>query len=306
MSENLHSLKAPTRIVLVGGLGNQLFGFFAGQYLIKVAGIPVEYIQARAALHFSGFRSSIHDLKIHGTELIVNSKLKTLGARVSKQLSAASLPPRVKSEIFKVIPESFISSGIGFEERLAHVEPGCFVHGYFQTYKYLREIEVSEGPLKFELKAESQWYKEMRRRVESTDPIIMHVRRGDYKKLADSFGILGTDYYLKALDALGDNHSTRPIWIFSDEANSMSESILLGKDREFVWVNQEGAQSAAEVLSLMSQASTTIISNSTFSWWSAMLGTEKTVVAPSKWFKIGEDPKDLVPPNWLKADTFWE
>lgn len=289
----------------MGGLGNQLFGFFAGRYLSKVIGTPVEYIQTGAPLHFSGLRSSLSDLRTSGTDLISTSPLHLLGSKLSRRLSGV-LPFPVSRQLAKILPETFVASGIGFDNQLAHVEPGSYVQGYFQTYKYFRRLEEVEGVVKCELKAQSSWYKEMRRRMERADPIVMHIRRGDYRKLSTSFGLLGDRYYVKALDTLGDRELARPIWIFSDEAMPMNEQFLLVEGREFVWVNQKGAQSAAEVLFLMAQARTSIISNSTFAWWSALLGEEKTVVAPTKWFKCEEDPEELLPANWLRAESSWE
>ena len=305
MRKSKESPESPSKVILVGGLGNQLFGFLAGQYLNKVIGMPVEYLQAGSPLYFSGLRSSMYDLKTPGTELISYKPLSLIGSKISRRLGGAT-PSSMGRQGFKLLPKTFISSGIGFDEELEHVEPGSYVHGYFQTYKYLRHLEEAGGVFTCELKAESPWYREMKRRMESADPIVMHIRRGDYRNLSTSIGLLAERYYMEALETLGPVESTRPIWIFSDEALPINEQFLRTTGRDFVWVNQKGAQSAAEVLFLMSQSRYSIISNSTFSWWSAVLGVNKTVVAPSKWFKLKEDPRDLIPGNWLMAKSFWE
>jgi hypothetical protein len=57
---------------------------------------------------------------------------------------------------------------------------------------------------------------------------------------------------------------------------------------------------------LMSRASDLIISNSTFSWWSAYISNKETnVVAPNKWFRDLEDPKMLIPEHWHQVDSQW-
>ncbi|EHC0071351.1 alpha-1,2-fucosyltransferase [Escherichia coli] len=51
----------------------------------------------------------------------------------------------------------------------------------------------------------------------------------------------------------------------------------------------------------MSKCKNNIISNSSFSWWAAWLNENKnkTVIAPSKWFK--KDIKhDIIPESWVK------
>ena len=64
--------------------------------------------------------------------------------------------------------------------------------------------------------------------------------------------------------------------------------------------------SDAEILILMSHASRVVIANSTFSWWAARINAEnKTVIAPSTWFRGMLAPKDLMPPEWTTIPSQW-
>lgn len=49
---------------------------------------------------------------------------------------------------------------------------------------------------------------------------------------------------------------------------------------------------------LMSLCTASIIANSTFSFWGAMLGNKKElVIKPKKW--IGDEIPEIFPPSWL-------
>ena len=56
----------------------------------------------------------------------------------------------------------------------------------------------------------------------------------------------------------------------------------------------------------MSKGIAIVISNSTFSWWSAAFSKPGTsVYYPSKWFKALDDPEDLIPRDWTPIESEW-
>jgi hypothetical protein len=63
---------------------------------------------------------------------------------------------------------------------------------------------------------------------------------------------------------------------------------------------------ALEEFKIISRSKRIVIGNSTFSWWGAYLaGSNANVVAPAKWFKHKQDPKDLIPPKWKTIQSSW-
>lgn len=136
---------------------------------------------------------------------------------------------------------------------------------------------------------------------------MVHVRRGDYAKAENKdFGMLDVRYYENAVSRarkkLGD--ANRPIWIFSDDIPMVRKELSqVFLDASFVVPPRES--NAAESMILMSKGAANVISNSTFSWWSAILNAGSVVVAPSKWFKNMNDPEGLIPPEWLTEESEW-
>ena len=77
--------------------------------------------------------------------------------------------------------------------------------------------------------------------------------------------------------------------------------------REVKFISMPLTSNPAEVMYLMSLGSGHIIANSTFSYWGAYLSKKsQIIIAPSKWFKGWEDPKDLINPKWVRVQSEWE
>ena len=118
----------------------------------------------------------------------------------------------------------------------------------------------------------------------------IHVRRGDYVKLKHIYHNLDKDYYIKCLEKINPHG---PIYIFSDDMDWCKKNLTI---TEAVYC--EG-NSTLEDFNLMRSCNHNIISNSTFSWWAALLNLneDKKIIQPSVWFKNQSKGK-LLNPNW--------
>lgn len=176
--------------------------------------------------------------------------------------------------------------------------------GYFQSEQYFGDC--------------TSYIKEMFTPNETLDRAIMekfgkalqgetigiHVRRGDYVKLADHHPFPGLEYYQQALNILP--RASKYIIVSNDIA--WCKEIFVGEQFVFSESPQEkeqGNSSATFDLFLMSKCSHQVICNSTFSWWASYLNPNpnKIVVAPKTWFgpakiEAGFDARDVYLKSW--------
>lgn len=161
--------------------------------------------------------------------------------------------------------------------------------------------------MSLELRNPSEGFLKWEQRALWENPVIIHVRRGDYSKTPD-LGMLSSDYYRKAIGEAKERLATsKPIfWVFSDNPDfAQGLSTKLGIEGQVI---SKGANlRPAEELVLMTLGSAHVIANSSFSWWGAsMSSTSKFVIHPDKWFRGMEDPSDLVPLTWISSPSDWE
>ncbi|MCP3973307.1 MAG: alpha-1,2-fucosyltransferase [bacterium] len=137
---------------------------------------------------------------------------------------------------------------------------------------------------------------------QSSQPIAVHVRRGDYLKLAGS-PVLPMSYYERAVDLIRQWVPDSEFFVFSDDPEWARTNLHLDVRRvEFVDINSEAAPH--EDLRLMSSCKGHIIANSTLSWWGAWLSErpEKCVIAPKYWFS-GVAESARIPDQWVTLDN---
>ena len=203
------------------------------------------------------------------------------------KLTSASLLGTLRTENY--VQEN----GFTFNKDLFKIDKteNCSLYGFFQTEKYFKHIEKQirkDFTFKDDIKDEcDDLIKQF------TNPIALHIRRGDFVWNNKNHPPLSLDYYKSALDLFD---SDREVIIFSDDTEWCKEQELFADDRFAV---AEGGDQFYD-LCLMSMCDDFIISNSTFSWWGAWLANRGKVDAPKNWFgeTLGHDTKDLYCKGW--------
>jgi hypothetical protein len=295
-----------TTVRLIGGLGNQLFIYFAGLYISKKWNTKLvcdlSYLDSDRTKH----GVSITSFNIDGEfvrKFRWNVEIIKLVDRIFSRLGQYF--PFVR-RFYLILTRSYLSSGIGYDSELEKIGKDLILKGYFQTWKYVRALE-GNSEIELKIKNPSAWFSNLMLEAEQTRPIVIHVRHGDYREDVNSFiGILGPSYYQNALSEIRSIGIDAPIWVFSDDIESAKRVINFCEKENVVWIVSPIGIDPAEELAIMQLGGAHIIANSTFSWWGAYLSkSTKMVIAPCSWFKSQVEPLDLIPPEWKRIENDW-
>lgn len=296
-----HNMR-PTSVNLAGGLGNQLFQFCAGVWLSTKndTRLVVDFSRighggtnhGKSLLEFDLPNVDLRDMPETQTQF--RSLIRRLDFKLRRQISWYN-------RLVMFFRHTYHSPVIGYDANLEKLSSGVTINGYFQSWRYYDSLRIE-----FKLCTPSKEFGERVSKIRKQQAIAVHIRRGDYNELLNSFGVLSGDYYSNAITLLDAKYGERPIVVFSDSLNEALPLLELAgysKSRISYFRN---SLSPAEELMLMSACDFHVISNSTFSWWGATLSkNSKLVVCPEKWFRGLPDPVDLIPPNWFKIPSCW-
>ena len=290
IQEGLGSHVPTLRMQLVGGVGNQLFTYYAGAAIAGTHQMQLELDVSRSHPLITGHNSLITDFDLPGKWL---SSSPESAPRLSLRQRTSLLFRHQLAQVqflhrFRRVDDH--SETIGWVPNILLNPPTKTLRGYFQTWRYAQIASEFGYPRYPQLKNESPQLKALISRADTEEPICLHIRRGDYLKVPE-FGILGRGYYQNAVGILRDRGNSGPLWIFTDSPTIASELI----DGEII----TQLSRPTEELVLMSKCRAHVIANSTFSWWGAWLNeSSPDVVAPSPWFKRGPEVRELIPPGW--------
>ena len=285
-------------MIIVGvwlGLGNQLFQYAYARNL-KEQGYDVVL-------------DTIHPFKDLYTEYKNNDKREC-----AIQNLCITIPMADERELkeFNYIRKSNIADKVKFEfariglsnhkfydETAKHkkeclIKPyeNSYIKGWFQDERYFINIkEILKNEFKPKYLREELAEKE--KLLKNVDSVFVHVRRGDYVRIHHD---LNMAYYRIAIKKMKEKKPNAVFCVFSDDILWVKNH--LDVDAELIWMNEDRVLKDYEELYLMSKCKSGIISNSTFSWWSAWLmdSQEKTIIAPSKWLPGQEN---IIPVDWM-------
>lgn len=135
----------------------------------------------------------------------------------------------------------------------------------------------------------------IREKIEATNSVCVHVRRGDYLELP-KYWVCDEEYYFQAIHKAQELLDEPMFYFFSDDIEWAKEKF--GSAGNMFYVD-EGNPDYID-FALMSSSRHFIISNSTYSWWASMCGdyAGKKVFAPDKWYADNETKECIYLDDW--------
>jgi hypothetical protein len=314
-------VKAPNkvRIFLTGGLGNQLFQMSSAVHFANSRTIEIDLVNLKPRENSKG-NAELLSLNLPSSIDLLEKKYGTLISKVIGYNLRSGYSPRSfeKNLLFRILRNSLtclvlffflrvpffvrVSRNLGNDAKFHSGSKNEILIGYFQTESVAKEIRYIKDSL-FQGVCEDL-YQEYLRLSQEEQPLLVHVRLGDY--LAEqSFGILSPEYYRTSITSLWKSGFYKKIWLFSDQPNDAITRIPEELRDKIRLVGSENLESA-ETLRIMTVCKGFVIANSTFSWWAAYLRNEinSPVLAPEPWFAGLPEPADLIPVEWKRFKGF--
>lgn len=275
------------RVLLMGGLGNQMF-------------------QAAYAL----------SLKHNKIPVCLD---KTFLLNNIKETSAFT-PREYELDIFRNLSEEFATVGkywwvlypvYNYVMNKFTITEECKSHafyrfrylGYYQSEKYFKGInEEIRHMFSFNENNMNNRTVELATEIKNKKCLSIHVRRGDYIKSTEVnsvHGVCDLNYYKASFFELRQSEDIEKVIIFSDEPEWITDKFNFVDVDNFIVSHNKNKDSYQDMY-LMSLCKHHIIANSSFSWWGAWLSSgEGKVIAPAQWYaNMSNEFKDIYCSGW--------
>ena len=322
--------KLNTEIALTGGLGNQLFQFFAGLYLSKKLSSTLVIDSDLGKPSSRGGRANLFGFKLDSEQYKIVEKTRENTSMDNRSFNFLLTEPLVekydylwspaKATVRKFcklillnnsreyeIEQVFVSPTLGYCD-LANISSNVFIVGYFQSYRYFVDLQfpVQNFTLHNDLRVSE--LDQLKSEAIETIPLVVHRRLGDYRNEA-KFGLVSPLSYQNVIRQIWSLESNRSIWLFSDEPESAIE-VIPDELRIYVKKFEDVGEHPAITLEKMRMGFSYVLANSSLSFWAAMLSYnvlgDKVIYAPKPWFKSVEDPSQLIPNSWARYSSKFE
>lgn len=272
-----------------GGIGNQLFQYVFGQYLRFRYDEEVWYDDNSYCTTDKLRKRELDalDVEIQYDNSCSFSKYRGVKNRLLRYAFQLN-PKRHYIQEGDKLPESFTPSHI------------YFFQGYWQDIEYYNWLKQNVSGFEIKSKEKPKELSSLFDEIKAKENTLsVHVRRGDYflPKNIKTYGVCDVAYFEKALSNVKKGQSNLKTYVFTDDPDWVKSNLQLD---ETVTLIPNYPISQFAYIELMSLCKHHIVSNSSFSWWGAVLNNQSNaiVVAPSRWTLTSK--KTIALNDWRK------
>ncbi len=279
-----------------GGLGNQMFQYAFGRVLSLKLGTELA-LDTHQTTNIAGLKKDI--------ERPFELDKFNIAAHIATPSEIGAMRNPLRLYLNKIWRKLTRHDYYKFNPSSLNAKDGTYFEGYWwQSEKYFKSIRdtlLKELTLKNPHGAEGEKIAQMIQ--QSPVSVSIHIRRGDYATdpaTTRHHGLTTPEYYKYAIDRITQIAPTSHFFIFSDDIEYAKKALTISSPHHFV---SGSSIPAHEELILMSRCTHHIIANSSFSWWSAWLGTapDKIVIAPNEWLADSSiNTSDICPESWIR------
>ena len=308
---------------ILGGIGNQYFQLSALKNLAKGMNITVDstlfIAQSDREQVQIGYKEPPSEISFHDY-----NRLNWLSRRVSGillRIAHWQKMGKVRKKLFTSVARVaeliltirynekvhvIVAANIGYEVISLSVQSDCiFLLGYFQSYRY-HSTREDLGFLQLTDYKDKSVITALHELAISDRPMIVHVRRGDYKN-NPQIGLLSRQYYLDLIPKVFKATNAGSIWFFTNDHELGFTFIPESLHAETKLMNSISL-SDLEILEIMKLGHAYLLANSTYSWWAAYLSNApaENIFIPDPWFANAVSPSQMSPEEWNRVEAIFE
>jgi hypothetical protein len=292
---------------ITGGLGNQMFGYAVALAIARRTGRELYFDLTDFVVFFSGRKYQLKPFagpsKVpHWSRL--RSTLYLLAWIVNKRVSGRVFPFLLRAMKLRLVSSEriFEFDDLFLDDRLGHCVETLYLQGVYGHVPYIPDEDTLRDRFRFVQSpvGRNRAYSEQ---FERSPSVSVHIRRSDYLSVDNGNIVLDAEYYQKAFRVMSLVEPS-PLWvIFSDDIPWCRTQFGFLQGAIYVDGNEGEPW---EDLRLMASCKHHIIANSTFSWWGAYLGRDRsgTTLYPEYWFPTLRTIPTMVKEGWVAVPSF--
>lgn len=281
-------------IRFLGGLGNQMFQYACYKALSK------KFPDVKADLNSFNFDTAHNGYELEDIFQLTITKVSPFTGGIYDIKNRKWIYRKIRRVLNLKKYHKAEEKDFTFDPAIFSDSKSRYYSGFWQNEDYFIDI-ADEIRKDFKFSAlTAQQNIDILKKIEQTNSVGVHVRRGDYVNHPVFGGLCEKKYYDQAIQIVQSRTNDAKFFIFSNDIDWCVKNLNINNCEFISW--NKGTQSYID-MQLMSACKHNIIANSSFSWWAAWLNNnpEKIVIGPEKWLHGDQyDTSTLLPASWIK------